>query len=525
MNFPQAVADLLEQYYVGRSRPFCFSVDHEFRLLQTWGDGRWCGFESYVSGDPMAEREPFLAACDPGSAEQLDFLSIKDGVTVHLLTRPFADGLYAVLLDARPDHDVLQGKQQSVNEHRLLKLRQDSLIRRQNSLIAELVEAKAELDHLHIEAQRSSAARGQFIAMMSHEFRTPLASIISYADMALEDNVPDNQVRKSLESISRSGQHLSSLVEAVLDDASLRAGTVQLNKRDFSPRDIAADLSAIMAPLAAEKGLAFSASTEANMPELLHADDVCLRQVLVNMLGNAVKFTEEGSIRLHLAWADETLLATVTDTGPGIDEADQQRVFRAFERGEGQNASGTGLGLTISLQLARLMDGDLSMTTAPGSGCRIELRVPVAVAEPGGDVDSGAFPAPSADNMATRAASVLVCDDDEDMLALIEFYLHRAGYGLIASGNGIEAIEKTVAYQPDLVLMDVNVPDTNGVDAAREMRRQGFRNPIVALTASRLSAREAAEFTLCFRKPAPMQDLLAQIKRLTHASPAPRMVD
>lgn len=518
MKLPDEVTGLIGRFYHGETPPFCMAMDHDYRLLKKWGDGRWVGFESYVQGDSMAKLEPFLAACDMQSAQQLRFLSIKDGATVHLLSQPFADGIYVVLLDARQEHTVVQARQQSVNEHRLLKLYQDKMIRRQNELIAELVEAKAELDHLHIEAKRSSEARGRFIAMMSHEFRTPLAAIVSYADLAAEEGVEMNQVRKSLESISRSGRHLTSLVEAVLDDASLNAGSLQLKKRDFSPRDTVQDLTAIMAPLAAEKGLSFSASIENGTPDTVHADDVCLRQVLVNMLGNAVKFTTEGSIRLHLACEGDVLVATVTDTGPGIDVADQERVFRAFERGEGQDAAGTGLGLTISLRLARLMGGDLTMTTAPGRGCRIELKIPVVIGESQDAEDSGAFPTPSADNMATCAASVLVCDDDEDMLALIEFYLHRAGYGLIASSSGTEAIEKAVAYQPDLVLMDVNVPDTNGVDAAREMRRQGFRNPIVALTASRLSAGEAAGFTLCFRKPASMQELLAQIKRLTHAA-------
>ena len=516
MKLPAAVVDHLNSDYLGQARPFCVLLDNDLCLVESWGDPDWCGFSHYRRGQCLADHVPFLAGGVSDAVQKLEYVTIEGDIVVHLHTLPGDDGCYIVLLDASRNHDILQGKQQSANQARLLQRRQGKMIGRQKELIAELVEAKAELDHLRKEAERDSEAKSRFIAMMSHEFRTPLASIISYSDMAMEKGADENVVSKSLESISRSGRHLTSLVEAVLDDASLNAGKVSLNLRDFSLRGIVEDLSAMMAPLAAEKGLAFSATIEPDVPDYVRADDVRLRQVLVNILGNAVKFTEEGSIRLSLRRDGDRLVASVRDTGPGIDEKNQDRVFRAFERGDAGAESGTGLGLTISLHLARVMGGALALTTKQGHGCSIDLTVPFSQANRIEESSTSVLPTPSADNLATRAASVLVCDDDEDMLALIEFYLHRAGYGLMTSTTGSEAIEKTIAYQPDLVLMDVNVPGTNGVDAAKEMRRQGFCKPIVALTASRLSAQEAARFTMCFRKPAPMQELLAQIKRLTH---------
>ena len=124
--------------------------------------------------------------------------------------------------------------------------------------------------------------------------------------------------------------------------------------------------------------------------------------------------------------------------------------------------------------------------------------------------------APPEESYATKAISVLVCDDDEDMLALAEYYLHRAGYGLIVSTNGAEALSKALAYEPDIVLMDCNLPGMSGIETAAKLRRSGYSNPIVALTASKLSEEDKARFTSCFRKPAPMQELLAEIKSLTH---------
>lgn len=518
MSLPAVVIDFLRREYIGSARPFCCCIDTAGEVIEIWGDAVWSGLADCAVGDNLRDRLPLLNGALSNDECSLRFVTIADGVTVHLYGLPHATGHHVVLLDAQQEHAVLQGKQQVVNELRLLQYQQEAMIGRQNELISELVEAKSELDHLREEAERDSLAKSRFIAMMSHEFRTPLASIISYADLAMEEGVGHNEIQKSLEAVSRSGRHLTSVVEAVLDAASLNSGKVVLNVRDFRLHDIVEDLSAVMAPLAAEKGLSYAGSIDLDVPDRIRADDVRLRQVLVNLLGNAVKFTDQGAIRLHIHCQDDSLIASVADTGPGIDEEDRQRVFRAFERGDLQEGSGTGLGLTISLRLARLMGGELSLTSEPGEGCCVELKVPFEEALEHEDPSAEVLPTPSADNLATRAVSVLVCDDDDDMLDLIEFYLHRAGYGLIASDSGSEAIKKAIAYQPDLVLMDVNVPGISGIEAAEEMRRQGFANPIVALTASRLSPEEASRFNRYFRKPAAMQELLAEIKRLTHAA-------
>lgn len=518
MSLPAVVMDFLSREIFGSARPFCCCIDTDGRIIETWGEAAWTGLGACAAGDNLRNSLPLLSGALSDDECNLRFVTIADGSTVHLYCLPHANGHYVVLLDAQQEHAALQDKQQSVNELRLLQYQQEAMIGRQKQLISELVEAKSELDHLREEAERDSLAKSRFIAMMSHEFRTPLASIISYADMAVEEGVGHNDIRKSLEAISRSGRHLTSVVEAVLDAASLNSGKVGLNVRDFHLHDIVEDLSAVMAPLAAEKGLSYAGSIAVDVPDRIRADDVRLRQVLVNLLGNAVKFTDQGAIRLRISRQGDSLIASVADTGPGINEDDRQRVFRAFERGDLNEGSGTGLGLTISLRLARLMGGELSLTSEPGDGCRVELKMPFEEALDSADRSAEVLPTPSTDNLATRAVSVLVCDDDDDMLDLIEFYLHRAGYGLIASDSGSEAIKKAIAYQPDLVLMDVNVPGVSGVEAAEEMRRQGFANPIVALTAARLSPEEASRFNRYFRKPAPMQELLAEIKRLTHAA-------
>ncbi len=520
MSWPSEVIDFLQHEFRDTAKPFCLLVDDDGRLLDRWGDASWCQHADLGIGDDVLDRNPFLHGCLDGTRARLDFVTLQPGLVVHVRTLPTGAGHYVILLDASDEHAFLQQKQQVANELKLLHHGQQKLIARQRELIAELVEARAELDHRRKEAERVSQSKSRFIAMMSHEFRTPIASIVNYADLALEPVVTPNDMRKSIEAISKSGRHLASLVDAVLDEARLDAGQAQLNESDFDLYALLDDLAGMMAPLAADKGLSFATVVDTDVPVLMRADDTRLRQILINLLGNAIKFTEAGGVELAVSFANGRLVAVVHDTGPGIAPADQDRVFRAFERGGADTGgqAGVGLGLTISLKLAELMGGEVSLDSAPGSGCTVSVHIPVT--SPLGDSQPAHQPfaeLPAENAAAEKATSVLLCDDDEDMVALVEHYLLRAGYGLMTAADGSEAVEKAMTFSPDLVLLDVNIPGMSGVDTAGQLRKRGFGGPIVALTASRLSRAEEGAFTRCFRKPAAMPELLADIKRLTHA--------
>jgi CheY-like chemotaxis protein len=307
---------------------------------------------------------------------------------------------------------------------------------------------------------------------------------------------------------------MNRLVDTVLDEARLEAGQIKLNERPFDLQSLFDDIAAIMAPLAAEKTLSFGIYRNSDLPDSVVADDGCLRQILINLLGNAVKFTESGGVRLDVSWQDRELRVIVTDSGPGIATPDQERIFLAFERApaEGQSqAPGTGLGLTISLQLARLMGGHIDLDSAPGRGCKITLTIPAAAYRPGIDAES-AMPEPDAEFRAIRPATILVCDDDQDLLALTEHYLLRAGYGVLIAKDGEEAVDKALTYGPDLILMDINTPRLSGSAAASRLRAAGFTAPIVALTASDVRKLDSQDFTSSLRKPIQMPRLLAHIQ-------------
>ena len=517
MEFPEPVVQHLQSDFLLQTRPFCVLIDEQYQLVQVWGDGEWCGFSGISATKDMRQPMPFLVGIGLDKPQKLDFLELPGQIIVSIHTIPEAGGgCYVVLLDSRDEHRALQGKQQLVNEMRLLHAVQQKLIGRQRDLISELVETRAELDHHRREAERVSENKSRFIAMMSHEFRTPLASIINYADLASDETASENTVQKSIETMARSAKHLTSLVEAVLDDATLDVGQVELAEKDFDIYSLLDDIAAMMAPLAAEKGLSFATLVDPDLPRVVHADEIRLRQILINLLGNAVKFTIHGGVELMATYNDGRLIVTVSDSGPGISIENQEKVFQAFERGSDKGKPGAGLGLAITLRLVKLMGGEVSLDSTPGEGCTVSVHVPAAEGKNDPESNLELFPAPGDDTNASKPLSVLLCDDDEDMVALVEHYLHRSGYGLITSSDTAEAIAKTLKYSPDLVLMDCNVPGVGGVVAAKVLREQGYTKPIVALTASKLSAEDKAVFTHFFRKPAPMRELLTEIRRLTH---------
>ena len=402
MSLPQRVIDYLQETFVADTRPSCFLVDSNYCLIDSWGDATWCTIESVQVGNDMLLHAPFLFESLGDEPVILEFVSISSGVVAHVHIVPCDENYYVILLDAKQDHDLIQQRQQSANEFRLLHTSQQRLISRQRDLISDLVEARAELDHHRKDAERSSVNKGEFIAMMSHEFRTPLASIINYAALVSESQVSDNRVKKSIETIERSARHLTALVEAVLDEARLDAGEIELLEVDFDLHELLDDLAAMMAPMAADKELSFVCQMDAAVPKVVRADEVRFRQILINLLGNAIKFTEVGGIQLVTTFADGRLVSSVTDTGPGISIEDQEKVFRAFERGGEHQSAGAGLGLTISLRLAQLMGGEISLDSTPGQGCTVAVNLPVSLGGDGHAGSSTVLSAPPEESHATN---------------------------------------------------------------------------------------------------------------------------
>lgn len=514
MALADDIAAYLQHRFIERHRPFGFTVDGTGQLTDWWGNAAGFGFGDLERGDDMTSMAPWLHGSLGEEPVHIPLLNSPTTGPVEVHVRPRAHDYLVVVLSCEEDFDATQVRQQAVNERRLLHAQQQKLIGRQRELIAELTETRTELDHRRREAERANVDKDRFIAMMSHEFRTPLSAIINYADRLREPGAGPDALAECSAAIARASRHLQSMINSVLDEARLASGHERLSAHPFEIRQLVDDLAAIIAPLAGEKALSFSATIANGTPERLVADDGCLRQVLLNLLGNAVKYTDEGRVQLDVSWRDGELHAVVADSGPGIDIADQERLFRAFERGDRHASSteGSGLGLSISLELARLMGGRLDLSSEPGKGCRVSVCVPAAIPERGDD--NAALASPPTDLHARRPARVLVCDDDPDMRALHEYYLGRAGYELIVTADGASAVTLAISEAPDLVVLDINTPGMDGEDAAAALRAGGVSAPIVALTASDIDKLDATLFDARLRKPLAMPALLATLKDL-----------
>lgn len=512
MRFPTAVQAYLDGWMQNDAKPFCCRISRSYTLKEMHGDGSSHGLEGLAIGDDLRAVAPFLEDYRWDASVVLPLVSSVAGFASHLHLIPYGEDRLVIYLDARDEFASKQRSQQAANETRLLN-------HRQRRLLEDLVDAKAELDRRRREAEDNSRRKSEFIASMSHEFRTPLTAVIGYARLLREQSDLDTAIRKKVNAIERASDHLLSLVESLLEQARLEIGGIEIRRVVTDLRRMLEDLSIVLTPLASEKGLSFEVSVDSGVPGFIEVDELRLRQILLNLLGNAIKFTEYGSVTLSVTWESGDLNALVVDTGPGIPQGDQKRIFDAFHRAAAQTRRpGAGLGLTIALRLAELMGGNIQIDSSVGRGTAASVRLPArAMSGPVVD-DSGIRRQDVETGGRTQTAHILVAEDDEEIVRLVSLHLEGAGYRVSVASNGRQAVDTALAESPDLLVMDVNMPLLDGPAAARELRDQGYAGPILALTGSELA--ENAEFALAcgftdyLRKPFHVPELLSALVRL-----------
>jgi signal transduction histidine kinase/CheY-like chemotaxis protein len=331
-------------------------------------------------------------------------------------------------------------------------------------------------------AQQASRMKSEFLAHMTHELRTPVTAIMGFNKInQLTDDLGREQRIRNSDIISRNCNHLLALVNNNLDLARIEAGQLSIERK---PEDIAGlleEVTSTLRGLAEQKGLALQLSVVGSLPAALSLDGFRLRQVLMNLIGNAVKFTERGTVTLEARWRDGELEAQVHDTGPGIPADSLERVFEPFERATTSPIVGTGLGLAITRKLVLLMGGRIVARSAVNEGSTFEVRIPAAEIE-----------APAPQPIAAPAAAqsqlsgtVLVAEDNESLRDLIEMQLRELGVRCRLVSNGLDAVAAATADRYDLVLMDMDMPLMDGYEAVNVLRGRGYDRPIIAFTAYR----------------------------------------
>jgi PAS domain S-box-containing protein len=361
--------------------------------------------------------------------------------------------------------------------------------------ISEKKQAQKELQTAKEAAESANQAKSLFLANMSHELRTPLNAILGFSSMLGRDTAVTPAQKEKLAVINKSGEHLLSMINDILDISKIEAGRIELEENPFDLVALLQEIGAMIQSRAREKGLAFVLETEAIDSPYVNTDAGKLRQILINLLGNAVKFTREGGITLRAATEplpDTPLrcqiVLEVADTGPGIDPDRQKNIFEPFVQEQVMSAQpGTGLGLSICKNLCDLMDGSIEVESETDKGALFRVRLPAGIVE-AADVKTPVETKPRVIGLAPgqKTPWILIADDHPENRLLLKTLLEEAGFSTLEAENGKEALEAFENEAPGFIWMDMRMPVMDGYEAARQIRRRpgGNKLPIVALTAS-----------------------------------------
>jgi PAS domain S-box-containing protein len=388
---------------------------------------------------------------------------------------------------------------------------------------------------------RANLAKSEFLANMSHEIRTPMSAILGYADLLLAPDQSISDRHNAVNVIRRNGDHLLTVINDILDLSKIEAGEMTVESIACSPHKIISEVTSLMRGRASERGLQFELKVEGAIPETIQTDPTRLRQILINLTGNAVKFTESGKVGLVAKLVDPPdspnprMRFEVVDSGIGMTAEQMQRLFQPFMQADNSTTrrfGGTGLGLTISRKLAQSLGGDISVESAPGQGSI--FAVTVAAGSLAGVKmhsnfteslsDSDALVSPVTPTRTLLNGRILLAEDGHDNQALLGAYLRKAGAEVTVAENGRIACQKVADAmgakdEPgfDLVLMDMQMPELDGYGATSKLRSMGYRGPIIALTANAMATDRAkclqAGCTDYMSKPVKREDFLRTVHR------------
>ena len=395
----------------------------------------------------------------------LYFIALQEGAVAGLAGLLFR--LFAVLLLASSvlawwmvlTHNSRQVAQEESRRQTGLLQREIDLHRQTDQLLQQAREA----------AEQANQAKSRYVTTISHELRTPLNSILGYAQILHADASLPPAARQSVEVVRRSGDHLLSVIEGTMDIARIESGKLTLDMRPLDFTAFMQQLVAMFSLQAQQKGLDFSFAPQGELPTVVRADEKRLRQILINLLGNAVKFTERGEVSLGLRYQREMATFTIRDTGPGIAEADQPRLFEPFERGKQSQQGGSGLGLTISKMLTDLMGGEIRLDSTPGQGALFTVRLFLPALY--GQQAEQALPRQQRTGYLGPRRRVLLVDNEAVDRTMLRHMLHALGFELAEASKGQDCLAQLAAFRPHAVFMDLAMPGMDGWQTLRAIRQ------------------------------------------------------
>lgn len=339
-------------------------------------------------------------------------------------------------------------------------------------------------------ADRASRSKSELLANVSHDLRTPLNSVLGFAQVLEQDGGLDERQRRHLEGIRRGGERLLGLVDEVLDLTRIESGRLELSPVTWHSADLLDEISDLFRARAERKGIALCIAPAPGLPQTLCCDVKCLHQILANLIDNAVKFSDGGAVTVSAGYENGCLVLTVSDTGPGIPEDRLATIFEPFQQvgATGTRSEGLGLGLAITRRLVERMGGSLSVTSEVGAGSLFRVRIPAEIraAEPARESPGAGRIVGYRRTTGSGPLRVVVADDEAENRGVLRALLAPLGFALEEVSTGRECLERALAQPPDLILMDLRMPDLGGIEATRLLRADARTRPvpIVAITAA-----------------------------------------
>ena len=394
-------------------------------------------------------------------------------------------------------------------------------------LLVELTKTQEDLNHSKCDAERASAAKTQFLAHMSHEIRTPIGAILGFADLMKNPSNSLEENRKYMVIVERNSKQLLRLIDEILDLSKVEAGQMTIENIQFSLADMLADFISVKMLKAGENGIEFRFNPVTPIPDVICSDPFRLRQILDNIVGNAIKFTKNGYVELKVSFENPVLKFIVKDTGIGVSELQESRLFQPFSQADASTTrkfGGTGLGLVLSRSLAESLGGKLEFIATKGSGSTFLAEIKSELlphAKLLGKAELSVIKGKLTEFQDSRKAlsglKVLLIEDSDDNQLLITLYLQREGAEVKSASDGAEGVELALSENFDVLLMDIQMPILDGHEATKKLRRANYTKPIVALTAHAMKAEQnkcfESGFTEFLTKPIQKDALIEVLTR------------
>lgn len=469
---PPAVDGYLRETLVQRARPLLLSFDGDWRLREVRGDAAFYGFDLTDAGRGLRELQDLFIGLPLDGHQDLPFVEFSNGRSAHVHLIADAPLFHVLLLDADEERERQRAQQQLGNEAVLAG-------HEKSKAIGRLKEIRSELERQRASLEEANALKNALIATLSHEFRTPLTSIFGYLHLLERRLDGGENAMQALQAVRRNATYLFTLAENLLEYGRGESGAALLNPVEVDLAVLVQDLDAMFRPLAEDKGIAFRAGLvlEDAAPPVF--DEVRLRQIVVNLLSNAVRYTSSGEVVCEIAWREGRLHVDVADSGIGISPEFRDSVFKPFNRGGQSGSKGAGLGLSIVRRLIGQMHGELQLESELGCGTRFRVTLPPLARTTPPDAPP---PRPVAEFR--HGAGALVVDDDPDIGQLLEVLLTDLGFRVRLVEDARSAIEEATRQPPDVLLIDVELPGLSGNAAVFQLRSHGYRGRIVTLSAT-----------------------------------------